>query len=140
MKLIRILMGSKSIDQVFEREKIMTLREIVQLIEAEPLTKVVHWEMDIRYVSASDLMSDVLAFAEPNSILLTGLANVHVVNTAEMADVAAVVFIRGKQPPQEVLRLAEEKGKPLFASKQCMFELCGRLHKAGLQGAGLTVF
>lgn len=123
-----------------ERGKEVTLREIIQLAEAEPLTKVVQWEMEIRYITASDLMSDVLAFAKPHSVLLTGLANVHVVNTVEMSDIAAVIFLRGKQPPPEVIQLAEEKGKPLFATRQTMFELCGRLYKEGLQGADLNDF
>jgi hypothetical protein len=117
----------------------LTLREIIQLVEATPLTRVIPWDMDINYVTASDLMSDVLAFAKPHSILLTGLANVHVISTAEMADLAAIILIRGKQPSEEVIHQAEEKGKPVFGSPHSMFELCARLYNAGMLGADLTL-
>jgi predicted transcriptional regulator len=54
-----------------------------------------------------------------------------------MANIKAIVFVRGKLPPQETIALAEEKGIPLLASKYTMFETCGRLYKAGLPGCGL---
>ena len=87
--------------------------------------------------SGADLMSDVLAFTQEGTLLMTGLTNPQVVRTAEMASVKAVVFVRGKLPPAETIALAEEKGIPLLASKYTMFETCGRLYKAGLPSCGL---
>jgi len=65
-------------------------------------------------------------------VLLTGLCNPQVIRTAQMADVAAVVLVRGKAPQEETINLAEKEGIPLILSPYGMFELCGRLHKAGL--------
>ena len=61
---------------------------------------------------AADLMSDVLVDARPGYVLVTGLANVQVVRTAAIADLAAVVFARGKVIPPEVLELARESSLP----------------------------
>ena len=53
-----------------------------------------------------------------------------------MAEIVAIVFVRGKRPPPETIALAEEKGIPLLASKHTMFEVCGRLYQAGLPSCG----
>ena len=77
-------------------------------------------------------MSDVLASIQPEAVLLTGLCNPQVVRTAQMADVAAIVLVRGKHPPAETIRLANEEDVPLISTPYGMFEVCGRLHDAGL--------
>jgi hypothetical protein len=63
---------------------------------------------------------------------LTGLTNPQVVRTAEMADIIAIVFVRGKLPPPETIALAEEKDIPLIAARYTLFEMCGRLYGAGM--------
>jgi predicted transcriptional regulator len=64
--------------------------------------------------------------------LLTGLCNPQVVRTSQMADVSAIVLVRGKKPPKETIDLAELEHIPLISTPYGMFELCGRLHRAGL--------
>ena len=110
----------------------MKLRQIVEIVEGILLTPEADLDMDIQRGCGADLMSDVLAFAKPGSVLLTGLTNSQVVRTAEMAEVAAIVFVRGKKPPPETVALAREKGIPLVAAPYTLFELCGRLYQAGL--------
>jgi len=85
---------------------------------------------------AADLMSDVLAFARPDSLLLTGLTLPQVVRTAEMAGILALVFVRGKHPPPETSALAAEVGIPLLGTQYKMYEACGRLYAARLPGTG----
>ena len=115
----------------------MKLREIVSIVEGELISERANLDMEIVYAGAADLMSDVLAFAEPGSILLTGLCNPQVIRTAEMADISAIIFVRGKYPPPETIVLAEEKGMPLVSASHSMFEMCGRLHRAGLKGCNV---
>ena len=119
---------------------LMKLREIVSILEGRLISNENEVDLDISIpcVGAADLMSDVLAFAEPGSLLLTGLCNPQVVRTAEMADIAAIVFVRGKFPPPETIGLAEEKGIPLVATSYAMFEMCGRLYEAGLRGCDIS--
>jgi predicted transcriptional regulator len=108
------------------------LKDIVQVVEGEVLTQQVDLELEIASAAGCDLMSDVLAYVRPYSLLLTGLTNAQVVRTAEMADLAAIVFVRGKRPGQDTLDLAEDKGIPLICSRHSMYEMCGRLWQAGL--------
>jgi hypothetical protein len=79
-------------------------------------------------VVAADLMSDVLVDARPGYVLVTGLVNVQVIRTAAIADLAAVVFARGKAVPAEVVDLARQMNVPVFASHDSLFEAAGRLY------------
>jgi hypothetical protein len=51
-----------------------------------------------------------------------------------VAGVGAVVFVRKKQPPPEVVDMAREQGIPLISSPYSMFVSCGRLHARYLTG------
>jgi predicted transcriptional regulator len=115
--------------------EIVNLREIVGIVRGTFLTKQPQLDLEISSCGASDLMSDVLSFMKPGSLLLTGLVHPQSVRTAEMADIAAIVFVRGKTPGSEVIGLGNELGIPLIASPYGMYEICGRLYKAGLPPA-----
>jgi hypothetical protein len=115
----------------------MKLREILSIVEGSLLYDA-DLDMELATACAADLMSDVLAFAGAGSVLLTGLCNPQVVRTAEMADIAAIIFVRGKLPPPETIELAQAKGIPLAATPHTMFEMCGRLYQAGLKDGNVA--
>jgi len=117
----------------------MKLGEIVSIVEGKLLFKEqVDLNMEINCAAAADLMSDVLALVEPGAVLLTGLCNPQVVRTAEMSDIQAIIFARGKKPPPETIALAKEKGIPLATTAHPLFEVCGRLYQAGMKGCDIS--
>jgi len=115
----------------------MTLEEVLAAIDGKVISPQTDLGMQVAMACGADLMSDVLAFTHEGTLLLTGLTNPQVVRTAEMAGIAAIVFVRGKYPPPETLSLAESKNIPLLASRYTMYETCGRLYHAGLPSCGL---
>jgi len=110
----------------------MNLADLVNIVDGTVLTDLFNKNEVILGGCGADLMSDVLASIEPGAVLLTGLCNPQVIRTAQMADVAAVVLVRGKIPPESTIDLANDEEIPLITSPFGMFELCGRLYKAGL--------
>lgn len=110
----------------------MRLHELMTLIDGKMISTTDNSDREIKGGCGADLMSDVLAFIQPDAVLLTGLCNPQVVRTAHMADVAAIVVVRGKKPPQETIDLANEENIPLISTPLGTFELCGRLYAAGL--------
>jgi predicted transcriptional regulator len=108
----------------------IALKDVLALLEGELLTPSTPLETSFQKVFASDLMSDVLTSAEPGSLLITGLANAHVVCTCHVADLAAVVFVQGKRPAAEVVSQALTENLPLVVTRLPMFEACFRV--AGL--------
>ncbi len=115
----------------------MTLSEVLSVIEGKVISPDVDLSQEISMACGADLMSDVLAFTHSGTLLLTGLTNPHVIRTAEMAGIVAIVFVRGKLPSTETITLAQAKGIPLLASKYTMYETCGRLYQTGLPSCGL---
>jgi len=115
----------------------MKLREVLEIIDGKLISENVDLDIEVQMGCGADLMSDVLAFTHEGTLLMSGLTNPQIVRTAEMAGIKAIVFVRGKIPPQETIALAKEKGIPLLASKYTMFETCGRLYQAGLPSCGL---
>ena len=79
-------------------------------------------------------MSDVLTFIKSNSLLLTGITNPQVIRTAEISDIPAICFVRGKKPQTKTIKLASEKKIPLFTTVFSLYEACGRLYNKGLFG------
>jgi len=112
----------------------MTLEEVKEILKAEVIIGADNLDLEIKMGCGCDLMSDVLAFIKPGSLLLTGLTNTQVIRTAEMADIAAICFVRGKKPDKATISLAKSKGLPLLVTQLPMFESCGRLYKNGLSG------
>jgi len=112
----------------------MTLEEIKEILKAEVIIGFNNLQMEVKMGCGCDLMSDVLAFIKSESLLLTGLTNTQVIRTAEIADVAAICFVRGKKPDEETIRLAKSKGLALLVTQLPMYESCGQLYKKGLIG------
>jgi hypothetical protein len=113
----------------------ITLADVSAAIGAEAI-----WCPDpsvpVTGVVTADLMSDVLVDARPGFVLITGLVTVQAIRTAAIADLAAVVFARGKAVPAEVVDLARETRVPAFTSRRSLFEAAGLLYASlGIRAA-----
>ncbi len=111
--------------------KISTIRD---LLDAQVITGEEHLGDHVYAACGSDMMSDVLAYVKDQAVLLTGLVNPQVIRTAEMMDMICIVFVRSKQPTEEMVHLAEDCGVVLLATEKRMYEACGILYSNGLIG------
>lgn len=110
----------------------MTVREIAKLLDAQWLCCQEEGDRAIHTAFASDMMSDVLAYVQEDTLLLTGLVNSQAIRTAEMLDLPCVVFVRGKNPHRDAIERAKALGIVALSTQYTMFESCGRLFAAGL--------
>ncbi len=113
----------------------LTIADVKDLLEAQLLTSGGKLDRPIAAACACDLLSDLLAFNREESILLTGLINQQVIRTAEMVDLSAIIFVRGKKPSAQVIDLAEDLGIILMNTEKTMFECCGILYGSGLEAS-----
>ena len=111
----------------------MTVREIAKVLDAQWLCCEDEGDRVIHTGFASDMMSDVLAYVQEDTLLLTGLVNSQAIRTAEMLDLPCVVFVRGKNPHKDAIMRAKQLGMPALSTQYSMFEACGRLYAAGLK-------
>jgi len=112
----------------------MTLKEIIRLLQAEIICGESHIDDNIEFAGGSDLMSDVLAFAKPGILLLTGLSNSQSVRTADIIEAKAIVYVRGKKPDPEGIKLAKKKDIPILLTDLMMYTACGLLYSHNLSG------
>ena len=111
----------------------MKIREVVALLNAKVYGDEQMLENEVEFAFSSDLMSDVLTVKTQNVLLLTGLANIQSLRTAEMSDVVNVIYVRGKKATEDMKELAEENGILLMESDYSMFRASGILYKAGIK-------
>jgi serine/threonine-protein kinase RsbT len=105
----------------------MDIATIKAALDATVLEGQERLSSDIAHVYASDLMSDVLAFGKPESLLLTGLATEQAIITAHMAEFLAVVLIRGKKSRDNSVALARQNNLVLMSTALDMYEACARI-------------
>ena len=110
----------------------MTLREIKELLDAEVLIGEDQLDMEVNKAFVADLMSDVLAFSSAGALLLTGLVNIQTVQTAHVAEINAIFFVRGKKPDKNVIAMARKMQIPLLGTPYSMYEACGILYREGI--------
>jgi hypothetical protein len=111
----------------------MKLRELVELLQGQVMSPNVNLEKEIPCAFSSDLISDILMCTKEATLLLTGLTNPQVIRLADMIDLLGIVFVRGKIPPEELIKMAEERDLPLISTKMTMYRSSGILYNSGLR-------
>ena len=115
----------------------MTLNDIRKILDAEVIAGNESLDKEIGYAFAADLLSDVLAIARrgaDGALLITGNITLQVIYTADVVDLGAILFVRGKRPTESMVQLANQMQIPLLMTSYIMFETCGRLYQLGLKG------
>ena len=114
----------------------MRLDEIAKRLELENLTPELEASLgeDVVRAHASDLLSDILAFAPPGGVALTIQAHLNAIAVAVHARQVAVIFTSDRRPPDDVVARAIEERLPLFSARQGTFDVAGRLYELGVRG------
>ena len=105
----------------------MRIKDVVQVLDAEVLIGEDLLDQEIIEFAASDLLSDIFTFTKEGYVLLTGLTSSKVVRTAELTGALAIIFVRGKYPPQEALGLTKSHHIPILRTEKLMFEFCKKI-------------
>ena len=113
----------------------MRIKQILNILDGELICGAPDLlEEDVDYGYSCDLMSDVLAYVQNNVLLLTGLIHPQVIRTAEMLDIKAILIVRGKTPPEEIIDMANERKIVLIRTMHSLFTASGLLFQQGLLG------
>lgn len=110
----------------------MKLQEIAKTIDGRIISNGNSDEKSFDMAFSSDLMSDVLTLKNDNVVLITGLATLQTIRTAEMADINCIIFARNKKVSPEMAELALESGIDLIECRYSMFRTSGLLFQSGL--------
>ena len=109
------------------------LSQISNLLKCDVICGEEFLDMEVDHCFCADLMSDVLAYSQENTVLLTGLTNAQSVRTANVADIKAVIFLRGKIPDDLAIECAKENEIPLLSTKLDSINACGLIYSIGIK-------
>ena len=112
----------------------MKISKIQELLDAKVLCCEENLGKHVYSAFGCDLMSDVLAYVSDQAVLLTGLVNPQVIRTALMLDMVCIVFVRSKEPSEEMLALAKEHGIVMMNTAKTLYTASGLLYSNGLVG------
>ena len=89
-------------------------------------------DKDIKGVYISDMVSDIIGIKEGN-LLVTLQTHKNLIAAANLVDVAAVVFSRGKAPTEDVIALASKAGIRLLGYDGDTWTLAKKLYESGVR-------
>ncbi|MCU0594741.1 MAG: DRTGG domain-containing protein [Desulfobacterota bacterium] len=90
-------------------------------------------DKDFEGVYISDMVSDIITMGKPNALLLTLQTHKSLIATANLVDVAAIVFAKGKMPASDVVQLADKAGIALFVSELDTWTMASKLFELGIR-------
>ena len=110
----------------------MRLSELAEKTDLRPLNKC-EADKEIEGVYISDMVSDIITGAKANGILVTLQTHKSLIAAANLVDVAAVVFVRGKKPAEDVVALAHKASIGLFVTDVDTWSFALKLSEIGVK-------
>ncbi len=105
----------------------MDLKIIAEKLDWKLLTNISTEGITIQTGYSGDLLSDVLANAEPGALWITIQKHKNILGVAAAKDIAAVVITGGILPDEELVKTAEQRELPVFSAPESAFNTSGRL-------------
>jgi len=104
----------------------MKLSEIVNLCQIEKIVFLSDCEISTGY--CGDLMSDVMAHTESDSIWITIQAHKNSIAVALIKDIKAIIFTNDVPVSKEVIEKAKEERINLFRTEKNSFTISGQIY------------
>ncbi len=112
----------------------MTLEEIVKELGLEALTGEINLNREVKSGYVSDLLSDVIANIEQDSLWITIQRHINILGVAKLKDVAAIIIPNNLSIDEEVINKAKEEGIAILRDKRTAFEISGLLYNVFEKG------
>lgn len=110
----------------------MTVKELMPLLGAKPLTGEATLAREVKRGYACDLLSWVMAHGAENMAWVTVQTHMNVIAVATLHDMSCIIIPEGGQAEKDVVDKADEEGVAILASDKSAFEISGILYAAGV--------
>ncbi len=109
----------------------MKISELVKKTGLKAINK--SEDKTIEGVYISDMASDIITNAKANMLLITLQTHKTLIAAANLIDVAAIVFVKGKKPGNDVIDLATKVGIALYYTEDDTWTFASKLTRLGIQ-------
>ena len=112
----------------------MTVKELIQLIEAENKTPDLPVDTEVTCGYTCDLLSWVMAHGKQGMAWITVQTHMNVIAVAVLMEMSCVITPEGIEMEANSIAKAADEGIVVLQSELTAYELCGRMAAAGLPG------
>lgn len=106
----------------------MTVHDIVERLELTVLSGNNGLNREVTNGYVSDLLSDVLGFAQKGDVWVTLQTHKNVMAIASLKDVAAVILVKGLRPDEDTAEVSNVESIPVLGTSLSTFEIVGKLY------------
>jgi predicted transcriptional regulator len=111
----------------------MKLSEIARKLELKAVGQPDLESKDISGVYVSDMVSDIIANAKAGNLLVTIQIHNNVIAAANLVDISAILVTQGKQPADDVVKMAEKADIPILSTGLNGWQVMTKLYEAGVR-------
>jgi predicted transcriptional regulator len=109
-------------------EGMMTLKELAHLLNLEVLTGDTNHERIVKTGYVSDLLSDVIANAEEDSLWITVQRHINILGVAKLKDIIGIIVPRSLQVENEIIEKAKIERIAILRDSRSSFEIAGLIY------------
>jgi|SRR5574344_145264 predicted transcriptional regulator len=106
----------------------MKVREIVNKLGLEVFSGEKGLDKEITGGYVSDLLSDVMGFAQEGNIWITLQTHKNIMAIATLKELSAVILVKGLKPEADAMEVSNEEDIPILGTGKHTFELVGTIY------------
>lgn len=107
----------------------MTVKELIEKMNLTVFSGENNLDIEIKGGYVSDLLSDVMGFAQEGNVWVTLQTHKNVIAIASLKELACVILVKGNKPDEDMLEQAKEEDIPVLGSEEQTFEVAGRIYE-----------
>lgn len=113
----------------------MNLQQVIDSLGLEILTGGEHLAREVTGGYASDLLSDVMAHAQPGHLWVTLQIHQNIIAVAVLKELAGIILVHGRAPEPGTVQKARAEEVCLLRTQLSAFAIAGKLYGLGLAGS-----
>ena len=106
----------------------MTVKDIIEKMNLKVYSGENNLGNEIKGGYVSDLLSDVMGFAQEGHAWVTLQTHKNVIAIASLKELACVILVKGNEPDDDMLEQAREEEIPVLGTTEQTFEVAGQLY------------
>ena len=107
----------------------MTVKDLIEKMNLTVFCGEQNLDTEIKGGYVSDLLSDVMGFAQEGNVWVTLQTHKNVIAIASLKELACVVLVKGNCPDEDMLEQAKEEEIPVLGTAEQTFEVAGQIYK-----------
>lgn len=107
----------------------MTVKDLIEKMNLTVFCGEENVGNEIKGGYVSDLLSDVMGFAQEGNAWVTLQTHKNVIAIASLKELACVVLVKGNKPDEDMLEQAKDEGIPVLGTTEQTFEVAGKIYQ-----------